>query len=59
MFIMLGKSLNNISVSKLRVILLLEVNFNIVNKIIFNIMLILTLETMKSISRELMGERRG
>ena len=42
--VMLKKQLNNISVSKLRAILLLEADFNTSNKIIFNTRLIPTLE---------------
>ena len=45
--------------SKLRVILLLETDFNVINKIIFNTRLILILEVNDMILREIMGERRG
>ena len=47
--IMLEKKKNQILVSKLRAILLLEADFNVANKIIFNTYLILTLESKESI----------
>ena len=47
---------NNISVSKLCAILLLKVDFNTINKILFNIHLILILEKKYLIAREIMGE---
>ena len=40
-------------------ILLLEVDFNAVNKIVFNTRLIPTLEAQNSIPRELIGGRYG
>ena len=53
--IMLEKKPNNISVSKLRVILLLEANFNMANKIIFNTQLISQMEQHNEIPREIVG----
>ena len=54
---MLKKKPNNISVSKLRAILLLDVDFNAINKIIFNTRLIPTLEAQNSIPRKITGEK--
>ena len=53
------KKQGEISISKLRVILLLEVDFNAINKIIFNTRLIPILEANNMISREIIGGRRG
>ena len=56
---MLEKSIGNVQVSKLRAILLLEADFNILNKIIFNNHTLLLLEVSQSISYEIIGGRRG
>ena len=50
---MFEKSPEQISVSKLRAILLLEVDFNAVNKIVFNTRLLPTIERSGSIPTEL------
>ena len=52
---MLEKSPDNINVEKLRVILLLEVDFNTLHKIVFNIRLVLKLEEIQSIPCEIIG----
>ena len=52
---MLEKKLNTISVSKLRAILLLEADFNAVNKIIFNTRLIPTLEAKELIPKKIIS----
>ena len=57
--IMLEKKPNNISISKLRAILLLEVDLNTVNKIIFNIRLILILKSNNLILKELISGLQG
>jgi len=56
---MLEKKENQISVSKLRTILLLEANFNAANKIIFNTCLMPILESKESIPQEIIGERKS
>ena len=56
---MLEKKQGDISVSKLRVIILLEVDFNVINKIIFNVRLIPRLEKTGLIPRENIRGRRG
>ena len=43
----------------MRAILLLKVDFNVINKIIFNTRLIPTLEAKDMIPREIIGGRRG
>ena len=48
---------NDISVIKLRTILLLEADFNTINKIIFNTRFILTLETQDIILKEFIRGR--
>ena len=53
---MLEKKPNDISESKLRAILLLKANYNVVNKIIFNTRLILTLEAKELIPKEIISE---
>ena len=53
--IILEKKPNKIVVSKLRAILLLEADFNVVNKIIFNTRLILQIEDRNKIPREIVG----
>ena len=57
--IILEKKQGEISISKLRVILLLEADFNVINKIVFNTRLIPTLKAKDMIPREIMGRRRG
>ena len=56
--VMLEKKPGVISVSKLRVILLLEADFNGINKILFNMRLILNIEQSHVISKEIIGIRR-
>ena len=53
---MLEKKVNDISISKLRAILLLEADFNIANKIIFNTHLIPQMESQNEIPREIIGD---
>ena len=55
---MLEKKVNDISVMKLCAILLLEADFNIANKIIFNTRIIL-LEYKNEILREIIGGYRS
>ena len=57
--IILEKSTGNIQVSKLRAILLLEADFNALNKIVFNNRTISNLEASNSIPYEVIGGRRG
>ena len=52
------KVTGNANVQKLRVILLLEVDFNAIYKIIFNGRLILSIEREAVISIEVIGDRR-
>ena len=59
MSIMLEKSAGNVQVSKLRAILLLEVDFNALNKIVFNNCTLPSLEASQSIPYEIIGGRRG
>ena len=56
--IMLEKKPNEVSVSKLRAILLLEADFNVANKIIFNTRMILIMERRLEIPREIVGGRK-
>jgi len=56
--IMLEKSAGNIKVSKLRAILLLEADFNALNKIVFNNRTIPNLEASNSIPYEVIRRRR-
>ena len=56
---MLLKKEADFLVSKLRAILLLEADYNTMNKILFNTRLILSLEEYNMISREIMGGWRG
>ena len=56
---MLEKKPNEIAVSKLRVILLLEADFNTANKIIFNTRLIPQMEDRNKIPREIVGSHRS
>jgi hypothetical protein len=57
--IMLEKSAGNVQVSKLRAILLLEADFNALNKIVFNNRTLPSLEANGSIPYEIIGGRRG
>jgi len=54
---MLEKSLGNINVQKLGVILLLELGFNALHKIIFNRRMIPVLEVQDKIPYEIIGSR--
>ena len=56
---MLEKKANNISVSKLYAILLLEADFNVANKILFNMRIIPQIEVNNEIPREIVGGRRS
>ena len=56
---MLEKSKGYINVEKLRAILLLEADFNALNKIVFNTKLMPSLERTNSIPYEIIGGRRG
>ena len=53
---MLEKSAGNMHVQKLRAILLLEVGFNAIHKIIFNNRLIPNIEVVNAILIEVIGE---
>ena len=55
---MLEKALGNIDIKKLRVILLLEADFSIVHKIIFNGRIMLRLEEANIIPNKIIGGRR-
>jgi len=55
---MLEKKQNNISVTKLHIIFLLEADFNVANKIIFNTKLILLIKYRKLIPYKIIGRRR-
>ena len=56
---MILKKEANILVTKLRSLLLLEADYNAMNKIIFNTRLIPSLELYKMIPTEIIGDRRG
>ena len=56
---MLEKKQGEISIFKLRVILLLKADFNAINKIVFNTRLIPKLEANDIIPREIIKGRRG
>ena len=56
---MLKKVRRNINISKLRAILLLEADFNSLNKIVFNGRVLPRLEMKKKIPYEIVGRRRG
>ena len=56
---MLEKILGIEDVAKLRIILLLEANFNRLNKIILNNRVLPKLEQFKAIPTEVIGGRRG
>ena len=56
---MLEKLLGNISVQKLQAILLLEVDFNAINKIIFNTRVMPLMELYNKILSEIVGSRRS
>ena len=53
--VMLEKSAGNVHVQKLRVILLIEVDFNAMHKIIFNNRLIWNIEAVNTIPIEVIG----
>ena len=55
---MLKKAPGNIDIKKLRVILLLEADFNIVYKIIFNKRIMPRLEEANTIPYEIIGGRK-
>ena len=57
--VILEKSKGYINIAKLRAILLLEADFNALNKIVFNTKLIPSLERTNSIPYEIIGGRRG
>ena len=57
--IILLKKTANISVTKLRAMLLLEADYNTMNKIIFNTRLTPILEEWNMIPRKIIGGRRG
>ena len=57
--IILEKVAGNINVAKLRAILLLEADFNTLNKIVFNRRTIPRIEIAKTIPYEVIGRRRG
>ena len=56
---MLEKKPGVVRVNKLRAILLLEADFNGINKIIFNTKLIPSIEHSQSILREIISSRRA
>ena len=56
---MLEKVARNMNMAKLRAILLLEADFNALNKIIFNRRAIPRIETAKTMPCELIGGKRG
>ena len=56
---MLEKVRENIEISKLRAIFLLEAVFNGLNKIVFNGRVLPSLEMKKEIPYEIMSRRRG
>ena len=57
--IILEKSAENVNMAKLRAILLLKVNFNALNKIVFNGRAILSIKASKTIPYKVIGEKRG
>ena len=56
---MLEKSSGNVNISKLRAILLLEADFNGINKILFNSYILPQLESNKAIPYKVIGGRRS
>jgi len=56
---MLEKSSRNLNVSKLKDILLLEADFNRMNKILFNSHILSHLESNKAILYEVIGDKRS
>ena len=56
---MLEKKLGIIKISKLSTIMFLDVDFNVVNKIIFNTKLMPNYEKNQYILIEIQGDRRG
>ena len=59
MSVILEKVAGNVQVQKLQAILLLEVDFNAIHKIIFNNRLMPNLEAMNVIPMEIIGGRRS
>ena len=59
MSIILEKLAENVNMAKLRAILLLEADFNALNKIVFNGRAILSVKASKTIPYEVIGGRRG
>ena len=57
--VILEKESRKINISKLRAILLLEANFNVLNKIIFNTRILPTLERNKLISHKIIDGKHG
>ena len=57
--IILEKLKGNVNIKKLRAILLLEANFNTLNKILFSSRVILSLEKHRSIPYKIIWEYRG
>jgi len=57
--IILEKSSGNINIAKLRAILLLEVDFNALNKIIFNTRVMPLMEVNAQIPCDIVGGRRS
>ena len=55
---MLAKSTGNVHVSKLRAILLLGVDFNTLNKIVFNRRALPSIEASNTIPFEVIGDRK-
>ena len=58
LLVILGKALGNFLVEKLRVLILLEADFNTLHKINFNSTLLPSLEASSTISQEILGGRR-
>ena len=56
---MLEKSAGDVNIQKLRAILLLEADFNAMDKIIFNSSLIPSIEAANAIPIEVIGDRRS
>ena len=56
---MLEKRLGLLDIAKLRAILLLEVDFNALNKLVFNIRVMPELEQKRFIPYKIIGGKRG
>ena len=56
---MLEKSEGNVYITKLRALLLLEADFNTLNKIVFNSRTLPTIEASRTIPYKIIGDRRG